>query len=83
MDFRFRLESAKASAGVWISSSSASQNSIPTAMMAAHSTALAMQAVETAVLTFPYSLAPKNWETMTEQPMLQPKAKAMKISVTS
>ena len=43
----------------------------------------AMQAVDTAVFIFPYSLAPKSWETTTEQPMLQPKAKARKISVTS
>ena len=30
-----------------------------------------------------YSFAPKKRETITEQPMLQPNANAMKMSVTS
>ena len=80
---RYSLESVKASAGVRISLSSASQDSIPAAIVTAHRTALEMQAVETAVFTFPYSFAPNSCETMTEQPILHPKANAMKINVTS
>ena len=42
-----------------------------------------MQAVDTAVFILLNFLAPKNWDTITLQPMLQPKAKAMKIRVIS
>ena len=39
--------------------------------------------VYTALFTFVLSLAPKRRELTTEQPTLQPKAKAMKIKVIS
>ena len=80
---RYSCESAKTSAGVLMRCSSAPQPRIPPAISATHSTALAMQAVETAVFILLYFLAPKYCDTMTLQPMLQPKAKAIKISVIS
>ena len=80
---RYSLESAKTSCGVLMPRSSASQPRMPPAISAAHSTALAMQAVDTAVFILLNFLAPKNWDTITLQPMLQPKAKAMKIRVIS
>ena len=81
--FRYSPESANTSSGVFIRRSSASQPDRPAIMSAPQSAALAMQAVDTAVFIPPYSPAPKSRETTTEQPILQPNAKAMKISVTS
>ncbi len=45
--------------------------------------ALKIQAVDTAVFNLLYSFAPNNCETITEQPILHPKANAIKISVIS
>ena len=63
--------------------SSASLPRLPTSIRTMHSTVLLMMAVRAAVFTSAYFLAPKNWDTITELPMLQPKAKAMKIRVIS
>lgn len=71
------------SSGVLIRESSAPQHRMPAAISAAHSAAAAISVVVTAVFICLYSLAPNSWETITEQPMLQPKAKAMKIRVIS
>ena len=46
-------------------------------------TTVAEMDVVTEVLSLLNSFAPKSLETRTEAPMLQPKAKAMKISVIS
>ena len=56
---------------------------MPITISAPHSAAQPMKAVETAVLRSRYLRAPKSWDRMTEQPMLLPNAKAMKISVIS
>ena len=56
---------------------------MPTSISSRQTTPLDSAAVDTAVFTSPYSRAPNNWDTSTEQPMLQPKAKAMKINVIS
>ena len=77
------MEAAKASSGVRMSRSRPPQPRMPPSIKAPQRRALAMQAGDTAVFIFPYSLAPKSWDTTTEQPMLHPKAKARKISVTS
>ena len=55
----------------------------PIAIRTAQVAALKIIVVDTAVFISRYSLAPNSCATMTEQPMLQPKAKAMKISVIS
>ena len=44
---------------------------------------VAISVVDTALLRPILSFAPKRRDTSTEEPMLQPKAKAMKISVIS
>ena len=66
-----------------MSRSRPSQPSVPASISTAQTTALEMNVVYTAVFISPSFFAPKSWETMTEQPMLQPKANAMKISVIS
>ena len=63
--------------------SSGAANMAPTASSAPQVIAAAMSDVATAVLTLPYSFAPKYRETVTEQPVLHPKAKARKIYVIS
>ena len=55
----------------------------PIAISTAQVAALKIIVVDTAVFISQYSLAPNSCATMTEQPMLQPKAKAIKISVIS
>ena len=55
----------------------------PPVIRARQTTAVISMAVETAVFTWLYSFAPNCRDTTTEQPMLHPKATAMKISVTS
>ena len=80
---RYSAESANTSSGVLISVSRPSQPRMPTSISSRHTRLLDSAAVDTAVFTSPYSLAPKSWDTSTEHPMLQPKAKAMKIRVIS
>ena len=80
---RYRAESARISAGVLMSSSRASHPKRPTSIRTATSTAHPIREVVTAVFMSRYCLAPKKRDTMTEQPMLHPKAKAMKIRVIS
>ena len=80
---QFMSESAKTMSGVLIRRSNAPAPNIPISINRTQSPALKMQAVYTEVLTFLNSFAPKNLETTTEQPILQPKAKAMKINVIS
>ena len=69
--------------GVWISSRRSVQNAVPKTISTRHTAPLAIRVVYTAVFSSESFFAPKSWDTMTEQPMLQPKAKAMKIRVIS
>ena len=69
--------------GVWMSVRSGVQSPRPMAISTAHVAALSTIVVETAVFISRYSFAPNSCATMTEHPMLQPKAKAMKMSVIS
>ena len=80
---RYSPESARMSAGVCIHSSSCLLKPKPSAISTAHSTPVAISAVNTAVFICPNRFAPKSWEAITLQPMLQPNPKAMKIRVTS
>ena len=80
---RYRAESARISSGVLMSSSRASQPASPTSISRATRAAQPIREVVTAVFISRYCLAPKNRDTITEQPMLHPKAKAMKIRVIS
>ena len=80
---RYSLESGRISSGVLIIRSRFVQKRVPTPISTRHTTPLAISVVYTAVFRSAIRLAPKSWETMTEQPMLQPKAKAIKIRVIS
>ena len=71
------------SAGVLMRASKASQPASPAAISRATSTAQPIKEVVTAVFMSRYCRAPKKRDTTTEQPMLHPKAKAMKIRVIS
>ena len=80
---RYSFESAITVSGVFISRSRSVQNIIPADIRTAHSTPPEISVVYTAVFSSLYCFAPNSCETMTEQPMLQPNANAMKISVIS
>lgn len=69
--------------GVLMSLRSGVEHVRPITISITQSTALAIQVVKTAVFKSVYFFAPKSLDTMTEQPMLQPKANAMNISVIS
>ena len=71
------------SSGVWMSSSNPAPQLNPAIISTPQTTALESRAVWTAVFMSAICLAPNSWDTMTEQPMLQPKAKARKIRVIS
>ena len=60
-----------------------SQKIMPAAIRRMQVTQLAISEVSTAVFISPYFFAPKSCAVRTDAPMLQPKAKAMKISVIS
>ncbi len=55
----------------------------PNSIRNAHSTELAIKAVLTAVFNSEYLPPPNNFDTITEQPILQPKPKARNIRVIS
>ena len=80
---RYSLESSNTSIGVRINVRRVLHPAMPNPISSRHKRALNMLAVETAVFIFAYSPEPNSWDTMTEQPILQPKAKAIKIKVTS
>ena len=80
---RYRAESANTSRGVLIIFRRLSQPRMPTSISIRHTRPLDSMAVDTAVFMLPYSFAPKSWDTSTEQPILQPNAKARKIRVIS
>ena len=69
--------------GVGISDSSNEPDRNPAIIKTAHTIPLDMNDVYTAVFISVSFLAPKSWETITEHPMLHPKANAIKISVIS
>lgn len=80
---RYRSESSITSSGVFISLRRLRPKSRPHAISIIQSTPLEIIVVYTVVLTSLYRLAPKKLDTITEQPMLHPNAKAMKIKVIS
>lgn len=75
--------SARSSSGVLISFRSGVESVSPITMSMAQTAALAIQVVNTAVFKSVFFFAPNSLDTITEQPMLHPNAKAMKISVIS
>ena len=66
-----------------MSRSSVGQNRKPSAIRIRHSALLAISVVLTAVFISRHSFEPNSRAMITELPMLQPKANAMKISVIS
>ena len=69
--------------GVLIALSSRGAQESPSTVSNRHSTAEEIYAVDTALLTSAMRFAPKKRAATTEQPMLHPKAKAMKTRVIS
>ena len=81
--FRYSTQSAKMSSGVWMARSSVGVSRKPSSMSTPQRTRVERKVVLTAVFIRSQDLAPKSRDTTTEQPMLHPKAKARKTSVTS
>lgn len=80
---RYRSESSITSFGVFIIPRRVRPKSRPKAISIIQSTPLEVIVVYTVVLTSLYRPAPKKLDTITEQPMLHPKAKAINIKVIS
>lgn len=80
---RYRSESSITSFGVFIIPRRVRPKSRPNAISIIQSTPLEIIVVYTVVLTSLYRPAPKKLDTITEQPMLHPKAKAINIKVIS